>query len=222
VSGHDDFEVEAEPGLPAPLPAGEARLWSGAPDWQALARYAFHVRKVGVYFGLLGGWYLVEGLHDGTPLAILLPTLGVVAGWAALACGVLALLAWGSAREAVYTLTSERLVLRFGIALRITFNVPFRILAGVSLKKHSDGTGDIALALGGTDRVSYVVLWPHARPWRFRNPEITLRCIRNPERVAEQLTDAINIAGAGMAPQRPRVAAQAGDPSGIAIEALAR
>ena len=45
---HDDFAVEAVPGLPAALPDGERLLGQGTPEWRALAVRALHVRKVGI------------------------------------------------------------------------------------------------------------------------------------------------------------------------------
>ena len=48
-----EHELEAAPGLPEPLPAGERVLWQGKPDWKRLANEAFHVRQVAVYFALM-------------------------------------------------------------------------------------------------------------------------------------------------------------------------
>jgi hypothetical protein len=204
MSGHDDFEREAEPGLPERLPPDERILWRGTPDWRSLARRAFHVRKVAVYFAILGAWFLVEAWYDGTALAAAATTLGILAGVAAAAIGLLGLMAWLSARETVYTITNKRVVARFGVALRLTLNVPFTIIDGASLKLYADGTGDLPLTLGGEDRVSYTVLWPHARPWHLRRPQIMLRCVPEAERVAELLSMAL----ARRAPevtQRPEV-----------------
>ena len=200
MSGHDDFEREAEPGLPERLPPGERVLWRGSPDWRSLARHGFHVRKVAIYFAALGIWYAVEAWHDGAPAADALVRLAGLGGVALTAVGLLALLAWLSAREAIYTVTDRRVVVRFGVALRMTLNVPFRIVESAGLKVHADGTGDLPLALAGDDRVSYAVLWPHARPWHLRRPEIMLRCVPEPERVAGLLADALD----RRAPAAPR------------------
>jgi hypothetical protein len=191
VQGHDDFECEAEPGLPERLPPGERVLWRGAPDWRSLARHAFHVRKVAIYFALLALWFVMEAWHDGTSLAAAATTIGILAAVAVAALGLLAGLAWLSARETVYTITDKRVVVRFGVALRLTLNVPFTIVDRAGLKVHGDGTGDLPLALTGSDRVSYAVLWPHARPWHLRRPEIMLRCVADPERVAGLLAMAL-------------------------------
>jgi hypothetical protein len=51
----------------------------------------------------------------------------------------------------------------------VPLGAAFGTLTGLAgLKLHRGGTGDIPLALAGTDRVSYLALWPHARSWRLR------------------------------------------------------
>jgi hypothetical protein len=197
--GHDDFHREPEPGLPERLPPGERVLWRGAPDWRALARDAFHVRKVAVYFALLAGWQLLEGWHDGAAAGAIGASLLQLTALAVGAVGLLLLLAWLSARESVYTITNRRVVVRFGVALRLTLNVPFTIVERAALKVRRDGTGDIPLSLAGEDRVSYLVLWPHARPWRLRRPEIMLRSVPDAERVAELLGRALEHHAPGQA-----------------------
>ncbi|NCV86392.1 MAG: hypothetical protein EBW14_11085 [Oxalobacteraceae bacterium] len=47
---YPEHELEAAPGLPEPLPAGERVLWQGSPNWKQLALEAFHVKQVAVYF----------------------------------------------------------------------------------------------------------------------------------------------------------------------------
>lgn len=211
MSGHDDFEREAQPGLPEPLPAAESMLWQGSPDWRSLARRAFHCYKVAAYFLLLAVWLVAEGVHDGVAMGELLDTLSLLGLLAFCAIGLLALLAWASAREAIYTVTERRVVMRFGIALRLTLNLPFRVVDEVSVKRHGDGSGDIAFRLGTGDRVSYLVLWPHARPWRVRHPELTLRCVPDVERVARLVAERL-VAGQEAA-DRPRIGERGDEPS---------
>ena len=38
----------------------------------------------------------------------------------------------------------------------------------------SDGAGDIALTLLPGQRIAYMVLWPHARPWRLAKAQPVL------------------------------------------------
>ena len=51
-----EHEFEPQHGLPEELPAGEAILWQGSPDWRRLARSAFHVDLVAGYFAVLLAW----------------------------------------------------------------------------------------------------------------------------------------------------------------------
>ncbi|MEY3524771.1 MAG: hypothetical protein RIR92_836, partial [Pseudomonadota bacterium] len=104
--------------------------------------------------------------------------------------GILSLMAWLTARTALYTLTNKRVVMRIGVVLTLTFNLPLRMLAAASLKTNPDGTGDIALKLAGNDHIAWLNLWPHARPWALRHPEPSLRCIANVGHVGERIVQA--------------------------------
>lgn len=187
MSEHDDFEVEPVNGLPEQLPAGEAILWQGQPHWWQLARRAFHVRKVALYFLLLMAWEIASGIDLGLSALAIAGAVFKLSLAAGFGIGLLLLLAWGCAREAVFTLTNKRLVMRFGIALRLTLNLPYSRIESGSLRTDRDGYGDVALLLDPADRISYAVLWPHARPWQFRRPQPTLRGIANAAEVADIL-----------------------------------
>ena len=52
------------------------------------------------------------------------------------------------------------------------------------------GTGDLPLTLLGPDRIAFLHLWPHARPWRLGKPEPMLRCVPQAALVARVLTEA--------------------------------
>ena len=185
---HDD---EAMPGLPAPLPAGERLLWRGAPAWRVLARRSFHLGKVSVYFGVLIAWQFISALVDSgsaaTALAATVWTLPLVA----LAIGLIALLAWLVASNTVYTLTDRRVVMRVGVVLTVTFNLPLRRIETARLHALPGGAGDIALVLNAEDRIGYIHLWPHARPWHFSRTEPMLRALPDAPAVAALLADAL-------------------------------
>ena len=106
------------------------------------------------------------------------------------ALGLLTWLAWLTARTALYTLTSKRLVMRIGIVLTLTFNLPLRMVAAASVKPMKNGCGDIALKLAGDDHIAWLNLWPHAKPWALKNPEPCLRLIPNALQVGERLVQA--------------------------------
>lgn len=205
--------AEPIPGLPEPLPPGERILWQGAPAFGALARRAFHVRAVALYFLLLAAWKLVVGVYDGTGwLAAGLDAAGLIVP-AGLALGVLALLAWAYTRSTIFTITDRRVVMRFGVALPMAINLPFRQVAGAAVALHRDGTGDLPLALTGPDRVAWLHLWPFVRPWRLRRPEPMLRAVPNGAEVSRILREALERAAADRAaePERPDTARPAPD-----------
>ena len=52
-------------GLPEQLPRGERLLWQGAPEWRTLARRAFRIRGLAVYFGVILTWSVASSLLDG-------------------------------------------------------------------------------------------------------------------------------------------------------------
>jgi hypothetical protein len=191
MSDAAEYEFEPVRGLPEALPAGETMLWQGEPDAAALARGAFHVRAVAMYFGVLVAWRLAAGVADGEPFGTTLVAALWLAALAAAAVGVLAALAWLTARTTVYTITTRRIVIRFGIALPMTVNLPFRIVASAGLKRYPDGSGDIPLVLVPGERLSYLLMWPHVRPWRIARPEPMLRGIADAAPVARLLAGAL-------------------------------
>lgn len=191
-----EHEFEPVRGLPGDLPAGERLIWQGAPRWQALARRALHTRLFLFYFGLLLFWRAVSTHYDtgsfGDALeAALWPVPLVLAG-----IGLLWLLAWLMARTTVYSITDRRVVLRIGVVLSVTFNIPFRTIESVGMRAYPDGTGDISLALSGPDRIAYAHLWPHVRPWQIKRPEPMLRVVPDAVSVAKALSDALQSANA--------------------------
>lgn len=184
MSSEHDWEPVR--GLPGRLPAGEHILWQGSPDMAALARAVFHVRAIGAYFVLLAGVALVSG-SVGATLATL------VSG--ALCLGLLALFAWGIARTTIYTLTNRRVVLRVGMALPKCINLPLSQIEAADLRDLGAGRGDIALTLKPGQRLGYLFLWPHARPWRLAAPQPMLRGLPHVEEVADTLARACAAVG---------------------------
>ncbi len=187
---YPEHELEAAPGLPEPLPAGERLIWQGRPDWRRLAREAFHIDAIAVYFALmLALQALLSWRADASLASNLMPMLWS-ATLALAALGLLALSAWLSARTTLYTLTSKRVVMRIGIVLTVSFNLPLRWIAAAQLRPGPGDSGDIALELKGSDRIAYLHLWPHARPWYLRKPQPSLRCIADAARVGTLLQQA--------------------------------
>lgn len=188
MNPHHEHEFEAAPGLPEPLPRGERLIWQGSPDWVQLAIHAFHVRQLAIYFGAMG---VLQWLYLlGEPQAALLKPLLTSAVMASLALALLATTAWFAARTTLYTLTDRRIVMRIGVVLTLTLNLPLRQIAGAAFKPQSGGHGDIALSLAGKDRIAYLNLWPHARAWQLKNPQPSLRCLPGAAAVGERIQQA--------------------------------
>ncbi len=209
----EEKEYESEPirGLPERLPPGETILWQGEPRWQSLARRALHTRSIAIYFAAVMAGRLAIGTYGGESVATAAAAALGLMPLAIAGVGLLALLAWAMARSTVYTITNRRVVIRFGVALPMTINIPFKIVTAAALKVHSDGTGDIPLSLMGTGRIAYLHLWPHARPWRVKQPEPMLRCVPDAQEVARILSAAL--AAFQAASQADKAAADAADPA---------
>ena len=186
-----EHDGEAQPGLPEPLPPGERLLWRGAPDWRVLARRGFHMPWFAFYFGVLIVWRAGSSLADGAPLASALVGTLWTLPLAALALGFIALLAWLVGRTTVYTLTDRRVVMRVGVVLTVTFNLPLRRIETARLRSTGATHGDIALLLNPQDRIGYFHLWPHARPWQFKRTEPMLRELPQAGEVARLLAEAL-------------------------------
>jgi len=185
-----EYEFEAAPGLPEKLPEGEHIIWQGAPDWKQLALQAFHVRIVSIYFALMLAIQLFNAWDSGQPLVTWVASLLTSLGLSFCALGLLAGCAWFSSRETLYTITNKRVVMRIGIVLTVTFNLPFARITGASVKALKGSTGDLALALNHEDQIGYFHLMPHARPWHLRQPQPALRCIPEVAKVGALLQQA--------------------------------
>jgi hypothetical protein len=172
-----EYENEPIPGLPGIPPAGEHILWQGSPEWRALARTAFHTRLVAGYFAVLAGWALISALTQGVRSASDLVGVAMTIIVGILGVALLHLLAWGSARTTIYTLTNRRIVLRVGMALPKCINLPLGLVGAVDLAARADGTGDVPLTIAGEQRLGYLALWPHARPWKVVAPQPMLRAV---------------------------------------------
>jgi Bacterial PH domain len=200
-----EYDTEPVPGLPENLPEGEALLWQGAPSWTAIARHVYHAGAIAFYFAALIAWRLFAAHTDGGNMDIATASALWIAGVGAIALGLVCLIAWLTARTTIYSITSRRVVMRFGIAVPLTVNVPYKIIASAGLNTHRDHTGDIALKLTGTGKIAYFHLWPHARPWHVTATEPMLRCLPDPATVANILTQALRDAN----PASGRVVAKA-------------
>lgn len=185
---HDDFAFEPIPGLPARLPEGETILWQGSPQWWPIARRVFWLPWIALYFGAL---LVHHAMSAGASLPAVGAAIAPVLLLSAVALGILALLARAVARTTIYTITNRRVVMRFGMALPVTYNLPFKVIANAGVDRFGSGHGDIALGLLPGQRIAYLVLWPHARPWHVTSPQPLLRGLPEVEKVAAILARAL-------------------------------
>lgn len=186
----NDFAFESQPGLPKPLPPGEDLLWQGSPDPAALAREAFKANWVLGYLLILAVWRASVAFPAGgfgQSVAVFLPYLAL----ALAASGLVRLLARASAKAAIYSITTNRVILRIGAALQVTWTVPFTKIANASLATRPiTGTGTIALELAPGQHISFLALWPHLRPGFGHGVQPAFRCIPDAAQVARILSDA--------------------------------
>jgi hypothetical protein len=178
-------------GLPGKLPEGETILWQARPEWRALARHAFRIRMVAVYFGLLIIWRVVGSLDSGHTAAYAATSAVSCVTLAAAGIGLFCLFAWLISRTTTYTITTRRAVITYGMALPKSINLPFTRIDAADLRINADGTGDIALKLPAKTRLSYLLLWPHVRAGVKGRAEPVLRCVADPQAAADVLADAL-------------------------------
>jgi hypothetical protein len=201
-------------GLPAPLPAGETILWQGAPDWKTLARRAMRTRVVAFYFLLLLAWDVASGISAATPAKdIVLSALWLAVPGAG-AIGLLTIFAALVARTTIYTVTTRRVVIRFGIALPMTIQVSYPMIETAAVKAWPNGAGDVAITLMPKQRIGYMIIWPHARPWKLAKAQPTLRCIPDAANVAQILGRALAASASQPATAVPVADKEAADTTG--------
>lgn len=190
---HDEESGPLEPqrGMPEPLPEGETVLWQGQPDWVGLMVGAFRLRWIIAWFIGMTGWRLISGVATGTPADGLIGMAAVSAVFLVAAVLVVSLLAYGMSRAAIFTITTKRVVLRHGFAIRKYVNVPFARMESAKLKPHGSRVGDIAIQLSEPNKIGYLHLWPFARPFRYLNTQPMLRALKDADGVARLLADAV-------------------------------
>ncbi|MGY9045557.1 MAG: photosynthetic complex putative assembly protein PuhB, partial [Rhodobacterales bacterium] len=161
---HDDFASEPVLGLPETPPVGEKILWQGRPDWWALSKESLSLKWVAGYFGVLALWRFVSVIDlmpFGQAFGAAFPF--VIMGGVVIA--MLVIVGVVQARATVYTVTNRRVAMRIGAALTVTLNLPYTELGSADLALRKNGNGTIALSLLGKTQLSYLVCWPHVRPW---------------------------------------------------------
>ncbi len=212
-----EHEIEPTPGLPERLPAGENLLWQGAPEPGGLTRRAMGLRGVAIYFAAMLCLQAGLGFNAGQDAGGIAFGLAISAAIALVGLGLLYSIGRASARAALFTITDKRVVMRVGIALPMTINIPFTVIEGLARQVHSDGTEDLVLSIIKPHRLSYVALWPHLRVSHVLNPKPMLRALPQSEGVAQLLARAL----AASAGQPAAAIADAAEPTPRAAGAAA-
>lgn len=182
-------------GVPHALPEGEALLWQSAPNARAVARHVFHQRAIALYFAaMLAIW--VFGTPEAAGSATFVSGLTLRVGLVLVVLGVLEALARIVARTTTYAITDKRVVLRIGMVIPMSINIPFTLLSAADVGMFRDGSGQLALSLEKPHRIAYIALWPHCRVFRFTQPSPVLRGLLEPRLVGELLASAVAKAAA--------------------------
>lgn len=196
-----EHDCEPVPGLPERLPASETLLWQGRPEWRGFASRAMGLKGFAAYFLGLLAVQLAWGIAASHPVSGIIFGMSVLFVMALIVIGLLTLVGWLSARSALYTVTSRRVVLRIGIALPMTINIPFAVVESLARREHPDGTEDLVLKIMRPHRLSWVALWPHCRVPKLFSPEPMLRALPVQAGAAQVLARALAAhAGAAVQP----------------------
>jgi hypothetical protein len=208
VSEYDNEPIRGLPGL---LPPGETILWQGSPEWRVLARTAFHTAPVAGYFAVLAATALIGGSTIGFAMTLVAGSIGLA---------LLHLIAFGTAKTTVYTITNRRIVLRFGMAIPKCINLPLQMIGSIDLRARTRGTGDLLMQLTGKQRLGYIALWPHAQAWHFNEPRPMFRAVPDIARVGMIAARATRAAqGDGLVSPVADALPQPSIPAGTAVAA---
>lgn len=165
-TGGPEHDYEPVPGLPGLLPKGEMILWQGTPSSAQVSRQIMKTRWIAGYFAVLVLWNVSAGIYDGRTVSEILFSSGALAVLCAMAIALLEAFAWGVQKTTMYTITNKRVVMRIGVALSATFNLPFTRIVSADMREDKNGCGDIALTLAPGDKLSWLVFWPHVRGFK--------------------------------------------------------
>ena len=186
------------------LPAGERVLWTGAPDQRALARWFLRERWVMLFVLVSFGIGAADALQhaDGSiPRLIGVATLSAVLAIVAMVS--VRVMAWQLARSSQYVITDKRVYFNIGIVMRADANIPYSSVENIDLRRRSDGSADLMIALTDEQEIPWLLLFPHMT-WRGnRRGRPTFRGLREPQLAADAVVGALR---AVVHPTRPDAA----------------
>ena len=173
-------------GVAEALPPGARLVWDGAPAPRAIARHLLFVRPLAAYDALMVAWWVVANLDTAGPMDFWMPVALQLTLVSLVLAGVLGLSNW-IAQSTTYAITDRRIVMRLGVIFPLTVNIPLSYVVGAQARTFTDGTGQIAVQLDQKEKLAWIVLFPHVRPWRFSTPEPLLRGLTDPAEVGRVL-----------------------------------
>jgi Bacterial PH domain len=217
-TGGPEHEIEPVPGLPGRLPDGEYIVWQGQPDFKTVMTRLLRARWIAAYFAIAALWSLAVGINSSEGAWQLLGRVTFIAVAGLILFGLMALYARAVAKTSLYTLTNQRVVMRVGIAISASFNLPFKQIAGADFRAGNDGSGDVALALKSGHGLSGSVFFPHQRGglWRKLSPQMI--CLADAKAVAEKLAQQLR----AYAPTSKETSERAGDSVMLDVELPAK
>lgn len=186
-----EYESEPVPGLPEYLPEGEYILWQGSPHWKSFSRHVFHINKLLIYFCILIAWNVWSSLNAELSLLQAMSGATWIGVLTIFAISIVLIFSWLFSKTTIYTITNRRLVLRFGVAIPMIINLPWNKVQQADVKVYADHSGDIPLTLIAGEKISYFVMWPHAKPWNFSRVKPMLRSIPGANKVALIVAEAL-------------------------------
>lgn len=192
-TGGPEHDAEPVPGLPGRLPDGEYIVWQGKPDTNIVMTRLLRARWIAGYFALAAAWSLAVGINNQDVAWQLLGRISFIAVAALIVFALMWLYARAVAKTSLYTITNKRLVMRIGIALSASFNLPFKQIAGADFRQGADHAGDLALTLRPGHGLSGSVFFPHQRGglWRKLSPQLI--CLEDIKAVADILAQQLRL-----------------------------
>ncbi|TVP44591.1 MAG: PH domain-containing protein [Gemmatimonadales bacterium] len=169
-------------GVEEALPLGESLLWEGRPDLKTLAFRVLYLRVLLGYWALVAVGFLLAGALGGRTTGNLAADLVWLLVVAAVGSAIIFGFAAAVRGSTTYALTDRRVVIRLGVAFPSVLNLPLHRIGSVDVRRtgrDAEGrdVGDVVLTPVGDDRVGWLYLWPHVKPWAWRDPIPAFRAV---------------------------------------------
>ena len=171
------------------IPPEEKVLWSGRPEWKALAYHSFGLKYL-VFYLIFAALYCLAELDGAIVFGLLLTKFlpycfsGILAGL------VLTGLAYFQALNTAYVVTEKRIVIRSGVALVFLLNAPFKKISSIDKQILKNSLGNFSFTTNSKRRIPFLSCWPSVKPWSFIEPKPAFKCIANADKIEEIILNA--------------------------------